>query len=98
LHRSSLPFPESKTGRAPSVCTLAIASADISPEMTARNDTKQGLIGALPPNRTLGTQAPSRNVAGGPKGITAVEITNARGFARNGGIARPALKLARSRG
>jgi hypothetical protein len=96
LHRSSLPCPELKTGRA-FVCTLAIAFADISPEMMARNDTKQGLIGALPPNRSLGAQAPSRNVAGGPKGITAVEVTNARGFARNG-IARPALKLARSRG
>jgi hypothetical protein len=66
--------------------------------MTARNDTKQGLIGALPPNRTLGAQALSRNVAGGPKGKTAVEITNARGFARNGGIARHASKLARSCG
>jgi hypothetical protein len=30
--------------------------------------------------------------------MAAAAITNARGFARDGGIARPALKLARSSG
>jgi hypothetical protein len=80
------------------VCTLAIAFADISPEMTARNDTKQGLIGALPPNRTLGAQAPSRKRCGRSEGDDGGRDHHRARLARNGGIARPALKLARSRG